>query len=303
MKETKSVYVNAILLTIGVISIGLSSIFIKWSSAPASVLGMYRLLFTLVLITPMLRKLSLRAVLKELSRKEIVLLILSGIFLGLHFLLWMGSLAYTSVASSMILLSLQPVFIMVGSFFMFKERTTGGGVLALSVAVIGSAVTAWGDVGVSSKAMYGDVLSLLGAVASSLYMLTGQNLVRKIPPIAYSYIVFGVGGVVMLIYNLVQGVALFEYDSKEWLLFLLLAIVPTIFGQMLFNRLLGSLGATTISMVIVAEPAVAILLAAFLLNEQLTLLHGVGGVLTLLGIELFFWFKQMMIKRGQKSLR
>ncbi|ANS77078.1 multidrug transporter [Paenibacillus yonginensis] len=264
---------------------------------------MYRLFFTLVLITPMLRKLSLRAIFKDLSRKELLLLLLAGVFLGLHFLLWMESLAHTSVASSMILLSLQPVFIMLGSFFMFKERTTGGGVLALSVAVIGSAVTAWGDVGLSSEAMYGDVLSLLGAVTSSLYMLTGQNLVRRIPPIAYSYIVFAVGGIVMLIYNLAKGVVLFDYDSKEWVLFLLLAIVPTIFGQMLFNRLLGSLGATTISMVIVAEPAVAILLAAFLLNEKLTLLHGVGGVLTLAGIGLFFWFKQMMIKRGQKSLR
>nr|WP_138495477.1 DMT family transporter [Paenibacillus pinistramenti] len=302
MKETKSLYFNAVLLTIGVISIGLSSILIKWSSAPASILGMYRLFFTLVIITPMMRKVSLPAIIKELSRKDLILLVLAGFFLGLHFLLWMESLDLTSVASSMILLSLQPLFIMIGSFVMFKERTTGGGVLALSVAVIGSAVTAWGDIGLSSQALYGDLLSLLGAVASSLYMLAGQNLVRKIPPIAYSYIVFFVAAVVMLVYNLLQGTALFAYDVKEWVLFLLLAIVPTIFGQMLFNRLLGSLGATTISMVIVAEPAVAILLASVLLDERISLLQAVGGAVTLAGIGLFFWFKQRMIKRSQERL-
>lgn len=302
MQEAKSVYVrNTVLLTIGVISIGLSSIFIKWSHAPAPVLGMYRLFFTLFLITPMLRKQPIKGVFRELTKKDFFLLVLAGVFLGLHFLLWMESLTYTSVASSMILLALQPVFIMAGSFLLFKERTTSGGVLALSVAVIGSGITAWGDIGLSSRALFGDLLSLLGAVASSFYMLTGQNLVRKVPPILYSYFVFLVGGLVMLVYNIAERVPMLAYDAKEWILFLLLAIVPTIFGQMLFNRLLGSLGATTISMVIIAEPAVAIILAAFLLNEKIQLLQAVGGVITLLGIGLFFWFKQMMIKRGIKT--
>lgn len=302
MQEAKSIYVrNTLLLIVGVISIGLSSIFIKWSSAPAPVLGMYRLFFTVILITPMLRKHSAKKVLQDLTKKDVFLLGLSGVFLGLHFLLWMESLTYTSVASSMILLSLQPVFIMAGSFFLFKERTTRGGVLSLSVAVIGSGITAWGDIGTSSQALFGDLLSLLGAVASSLYMLTGQNLVRKIPPVFYSYFVFFIGGLVMLIYNIAGGIQMFNYDAKEWILFLLLAIVPTIFGQMLFNRLLGSLGATTISMVIIAEPAVAIILAAFLLHEKIQLLQAAGGVVTLCGIGLFFWFKQMMINRGRKT--
>lgn len=288
------------LLTIGVISISLSSIFVKWSDAPSSVLVMYRLLFTLVLISPMLRKQPVKAVLKELTKKDIVILILAGVFLGVHFLLWMESLKLTSVASSMILLSLQPVFIMAGSFLLFKERSTSAGVVALVVAVVGSGVTAWGDIGLSSQALYGDFLSLLGAVASSLYMLAGQNLVRKIPPGVYSYFVFLIAGVVTIIYNVTAGIDLFHYEVKEWVLFLLLAIVPTIFGQMLFNRLLGQLGATTISMVIVAEPAVSILLAALLLHEKVSLLQAVGGIITLLGIGLYFWFKQLMIKRNLK---
>ena len=303
MHEGKPSYIkNTMLLIIGVVSVGFSSILIKWCSAPASIMGMYRLFFTLVIITPMLRKLNLRSTLGELSRKEVILLLLSGSFLGIHFLFWMESLALTSVASSMIVLSLQPVFVMAGSFLLYRERTTGGGVIALSVAVIGSAVTAWGDIGLSKVALYGDLLSLLGAIAASLYMVTGQKLVRRIPPIMYSYMVFLIGGVIMLIYNLVLRVPLFSYDRKDWILFLLLAIVPNILGQMVFNKLMGQLGATTISMVIIAEPAVAIILATVLLHEEIESLQVMGGIITLLGVGLFFWFKQMMIKRGSKRL-
>ncbi|WP_223068607.1 EamA family transporter [Paenibacillus caui] len=68
-------------------------------------------------------------------------------------------------------------------------------------------------------------------------------------------------------------------------------------------RLLGSLGATTVSMVIIAEPAVAIILAAFLLHEKVQPLQAIGGMVTLVGIGLFFWFKQMMIKRSAKKFK
>ncbi|MBP2002513.1 drug/metabolite transporter (DMT)-like permease [Paenibacillus shirakamiensis] len=289
MQASKKAYPHLGLLIIGIISIALSSIFIKLSSAPAPVMGMYRLFFCLIFISPWLKWRTINTLLRSLSRKEIGLLFLAGLFLGLHFLLWMESLNHTSVASSMILLSLQPVFVMSGSYLFYRVRTAWSAAAALSLAMVGSILIAWGDIGLSSEALWGDLLSLLGGVAYALYMLTGQNLCKKMPSMVYSFFVFAIGGLLLLGYNLGNGIELVKYSGSNWVIFILLAVVPTIFGQMLFNRLLQVMPASTISMAIIGEPVFAIALAAMFLDEPITAFALVGGAMTLIGIGLYFW--------------
>lgn len=276
------------LLFVGVFSVALSSIFIKWSSAPASIMGMYRLLFTVLFLIPFrpwkqegFSRLSLDA-------KGSFLLLLSGLFLGLHFLFWMESLKHTSVASSMILLTLQPVFIMIGSFFLFKERTSIRGVLSLAVALAGAVLIGWGDIGLSKESLYGDMLSIAGALSFSLYMLIGQRLMKAIPSMQYSLIVFLIAGLLLFVFNMFNHYTLTDYALSEWGIFLLLALIPTFMGHMLFNWLLAYMQATTVSMAVIGEPFLAIILAYLLLKEQPTLLQIIGGLLTMVGVGGFF---------------
>ncbi|MGF9889824.1 DMT family transporter [Priestia megaterium] len=280
-----------VFLLIGVLAVSFSSILIKWSDAPASILGMYRLLFTVLLFLPFLPWRQMKILFKNSTVKECLMLAVSGVFLGLHFLFWMESFSHTTVASAMILTALEPVFVVIGAYFLFKEKTSKVGIISILIAVSGSVIIASGDIGVSKTALYGDLLSILGTVAVSVHMLAGQELCRKMPPIIYSFAVFLIGGLVLFVYNICTNVSLTQYDTKDWWIFLLLALIPNIFGHALFNWLLKYVGATTISMAILGEPIGAIILAYFLLGEMTTVSHLVGGMIVMISVMIFLKYK------------
>lgn len=287
MKAQSSLFFHPyLLLFISILSVSISSIMIKFSDAPTSVAGMYRLYISVIIMLPFVPWKMVRSL--KMNKKDWIAVLLAGLFLGLHFLCWMESLVYTSVASSMVILALQPVFVMIGSFFIFGERASLLTIISLAAALVGSFIIAWGDIGVSREALIGDGLSLLGTIFVSGYLLAGQKVSRKIDANVYSVIVFFIGGNVLLAYSLLNNIALIGYDASDWTYFLLLAIIPTIFGQYIFNVLLKSLGATTISVGIIGEPVLAIILAYLLLGETVSIFQLIGGLLVLLGMCLYF---------------
>lgn len=289
-----------VLLLTGIVAISFSAIFVKWSSAPASIQGMYRLLLTSLLMLPFAPKYGEE--IKAISRKEWLLLGASGFMLALHFLLWMGSLKYTSVASSTMIMSLEPVFIMAGSFLLYKERSAVSAILGLAVAICGVCLIGWGDVGLSPDNVKGDLLSIGGTAAVAVHLLIGKKLVARIPSYLYSLIVFILAGAVFAVYNGVSGISFFDYPPREWEIFVLLAVVPTVFGHILFNWLLQYTSATTVSMSILGEPVGASILAFILLGERLTGLQWSGGVLVLGGLAFYLYMGSRAAAREQEEL-
>ncbi|MNV25965.1 EamA-like transporter family protein [compost metagenome] len=122
-------------------------------------------------------------------------------------------------------------------------------------------------------------------------MLAGQKVSHKIDANLYSVIVFFLGGSVLLIYNLLNKISLIDYDFSDWSYFFLLALIPTIFGQYIFNLLLKSIGATTVSVGVIGEPVLAIILAYFFLGETISIFQSIGGLVTLIGMSMYFWLQ------------
>ncbi|HZG85012.1 DMT family transporter [Paenibacillus sp.] len=273
------------LLFVGIVAISFSAIFVKWTDAPVSVIGMYRLFFTLLGMTPFL--IRYREELRGVSGRDWALLALSGFMLALHFLLWMGSLRYTTVASSTVLMTLEPVLVMIGALVFFHERIRRSAVIAMSVALLGAVLIGWGDFRLSGTALYGDLLSILGTLAVVVHMLLGQALRSRISSFLYSYTVFLAAALSFAAYNGAAGYAFFGYAEWDWVVFLLMAAVPTVFGHLLFNWLLKYAGATTVSMAVLGEPVGASLLAWTLLGERLTPLQAFAGTLLIAGVALF----------------
>lgn len=270
---------------VGVVAVSFSAIFIKWCSAPAGVIGMYRLLLTVVLFLPFAW--MQRRALRQCHRRDWGLLCLSGLFLGLHFLFWIGSLKHTSVTSSMIITALQPIFVLIGALFAFSERPRAAAIGCMVLAVAGAFVIAWGDVHVSSETVYGDLQSLFGTIAISVYMLVGQGVRSRIPSTSYNIVVFAIAAAVLWLFNVFAGIPLTGYAWADWRWFLLLALVPTVFGHALFNWMLKFVNAFTISVSALGEPVGAIILAALLLHEHIYVLQYLGGALCLAGVWLF----------------
>ncbi len=277
-------------LIIGTASVSTAAIFVKLSTAPSSIIAFYRLLFSVIILsipTLILNKKELRS----LSKKEGLYTVLAGIFLAFHFITWFESLKYTSVASSVVLVTLQPIFAMVGGFLLFKDRVSIRGIIGTLLALIGSTIISWGDLRVGGLAFYGDVLAVIGAILVTGYWLVGQSLRKNLSLLTYTFLVYGTSSIVLFIYNFTLQENFTQYDVKNWSLFLALAIIPNIFGHTVFNWVIKYLNATTISTAILAEPVGATILAYLLLGEGIATTQMIGGFIILIGIFIYLKFK------------
>ncbi|QFG00682.1 DMT family transporter [Psychrobacillus glaciei] len=281
-------------LIISIVAISFAAIFVKWSSAPATILSMYRMVLASLLLLPIVW--FKRREFQKLTSKEWLLLCLSGLFLALHFALWFGSLKLTTVASSTIILALQPIVSLIGGAILFKERTTKTALMTMGIAVLGAVMVGWGDFGLNKSAIVGDILSFLSVIVVVGYLLIGQKVVKKVSHWIYSFCVFGFASIALIVYNISTQVNLGGYDSKEWGIFILLAVVPTI-SHVINNWLMNYVNATTISMSILGEPVGATILAAIFLGERLVGWQIIGGILVLLGV---FMFLMQQLNRHKK---
>lgn len=273
-------------ITIGVLSVSTSAILVKLSTAPAPIVATYRLLFTTLLMLPFILY-FFRSSFKMIGRRDALFCFFSGVFLAIHFILWFESLNYTSVASSVVLVALQPIFAFVGTYLIFKERLHWKGFIGGVLAISGSLIISWADFQISGVALFGDMLALLGAAAVTVYYLFGQEVRKRIHMMPYTFLVYSMATVTLFLYDVVLGYPLAPYPTKDWIYFLLLAIFPTLLGHSIFNWALKYVSTSVISMSILGEPIGASVLAYFLLDETLTLEQVVGGVIILSGIYLF----------------
>lgn len=289
MEQTSGTKSIAIPLAISIIAISFSAIFVKWSDAPATILSMYRMWLAGIFMLPMVY--INRKEFKKLSKKDWWFLLFSGAFLALHFALWFGSLKLTTVASSTIILALQPLVSLVGGFLLYRERTTSSAIMTMGIAIIGAMMIGWGDIGLSKASLLGDLLSFLSVIAVVGYLLIGQSIVKKVSHWVYTSTVFLIAALLLTIFNVSSGEAFTGYPPKEWGIFLLLAIVPSL-SHVINNWLLNYVNATTISMSILGEPVGATILAVILLDERLSGSQIAGGLLVLAGVFYFLLQQQ-----------
>ena len=273
-------------IAIGVISVSLSAIFVKMSSAESAVIAFYRMLFSVLIMSPIFL-LKYKSELKLLQKKDWFFSIIAGVFLAFHFILWFESLNYTSVASSTVLVTLQPIFAFIGTYLFFKEKVAFQSIVAVIVAIGGSLLISWGDFRVSGDALYGDVLALIACAFITGYLLFGQDVRQRLSLMTYTMVVYSVSTITLFFYVLFMGQSFGPYESNDWLWFVLLAIIPNLLGHTLFNWSLKWVSTNTISIAILFEPVGAAILAFFIFNENLILSQVIGGVIVILGISIF----------------
>jgi drug/metabolite transporter (DMT)-like permease len=284
----KSPLVGYIILFFGVFALSTSAIFVKVADAPAAITAFYRLLFATVMLLPfLLVNQNNRKELRLLSKKQWGLGLLSGIFLAAHYVLWFESLNYTSVASSTVIVTLQPLFSVVGGYFLFKERFSKGAIIGCLVAISGSIGIGWQDFQISGQALFGDILAFIAAGIITAYFFIGQHVRKSLSLIPYSVISYGSSTVLLGVFAFTQQTPFFNYSVQTWWSFIGLAFVATILGQTIFNWLLKWLSTSIISMSILGETIGTCILAYFILGEVISLQQGMGIALILIGLALF----------------
>ncbi|PFG04961.1 DMT family transporter [Bacillus sp. es.034] len=289
-----------LILAIGVISVSTSAILVKVSSAPSGILAFYRLFFTVLLMSPVFFLKYVKE-LKLITVRDWMFSILAGVFLAFHFILWFESLHYTSVASSTVLVTLQPLFAFIGAYLFFQEKLTAKALLSAVLAVAGSFIISWGDFRISGSALWGDILALIACALITGYLLFGQTIRKRLSLMTYTYLVYVISSIVLLFYVLIRSESLGPYPKEDWIYFLLLAIIPTLLGHTLFNWSLKWLSTSTISMAILFEPIGASLLAYWLLGEKVLMTQVLGGMVIMTGVTLFLIEERKLKKLTRAS--
>ena len=279
-----------IMIVVGVLGISLSSIFVRYSQAPSAVTAAWRLLWTVLFLTPMVvGKPAVRGELLRTPRKLMLLSALSGIFLAIHFVLWFESLYHTSVASSTAIVCTEVIWVCLGFCLFLKGRLTGKAVAAIGVTLLGSLLIAFADSG-SGGGLYGDILALLAAVAVAVYTLIGRVVREKLSTTVYTYMVYTACVLVLMVTCLAQGFGLFAYGWSAVIVGALLAIFSTLLGHSIFSWCLKYFSPAFVSASKLCEPVVAAILAVFLFGELPGWLQIAGGILILGGV---LWYSRI----------
>ncbi len=276
--------VQAVVLGGGIVVISTAAILIKLcDDAPAAVIAAGRMTTAAIVLLPVgfaTRGRRLVAVPRH-CRPYIAL---GGVFLAAHFFFWMASLKHTSVASSVVIVTTNPLFIGLASYFLFKERIGRGLVVGIILAIVGGALVAVSDTQAGAGSLRGDLLSLLGAIMASCYLLTGRRVRREVDTLSYILPVYGIAAILLCALAVARGELFIGYSSATYLWLVLLGLGPQLVGHSTLNWGLKRLSATFIAICILGEPIGASVLAYFVLGEKATSLQVAGGVLILAGI-------------------
>jgi drug/metabolite transporter (DMT)-like permease len=289
-------------VSFAILAVSTASIFIRFAQpyAPALVIAAWRLVLATLVLAP-IAFLRHRSELRRLSRRDLGLALLSGLFLALHFATWITSFQFTTVASAVVLVSTVPLWVALLSPFTIKEPLTGLVVTGIFLTLLGSAVVGLSDVCawssgrltcppvadfIRGKAFLGDLLALTGGVMGAGYLLVGRRLRAEISLVPYVFVVYGMAGAVVLAAVTFSGQKLIGFPPQAYLWLVLLALVPQLLGHSTFNWALRYLSAAYVSITLLGEPVGSTILAYFLLKETPSALKLFGAILILVGIYL-----------------
>jgi len=253
-------------LSLAVLFVSFGAILVRLAAAPPLAVSFYRVAIASLLLLPFAAG-DARRSWPALGRRRGFLLLAAGVALALHFATWIASLSYTTVASSVLLVNTAPLFAIVLSRLLLREEPSRTVLVAIPVAFTGAGLIAFGDWTGSPGSLLGNGLAVAGAMAVALYQVIGRGLRDALPLNAYVLGVWGAAALALAVLARGFGVLLGGYPTRTWLVFVALAVVPTIGGHGLVNKSLRSLPAPTVGLFLLGEPVIASLLAWLLFRE------------------------------------
>jgi drug/metabolite transporter (DMT)-like permease len=290
-----------IVLFIGILSVSAASIFIRFAQrdAPSLTIAALRLTFASLVLAPIALT-RYRKEIYSLKRSELLLGLLSGLFLAIHFATWISSLAFTTVASSVVLVSTGPLWVALLSPIFLKEKLSRAAFFGLGLTLVGGAVIGLSDAcswdrGLScpylahifhGRAMWGNFLALAGAWALTGYLIIGRRLRSTLSLIPYIFIVYSIATLVLVVVMFSSGETPLGYQPMTYVWLLLLALLPQLIGHSIYNWALRYLPAAFVAVTTLGEPIGSVILAYFILKEKPALSVFFGGILILVGIYL-----------------
>lgn len=277
-----SLWVIWVVVFAGIAAVSSASLFIKMAAAPPLTVAAYRVtIATLLLLFFRFFKNGGSGELKKLS---LMIVVASGFCLAAHFVLWITSLNYTSVAVSVSLVNTSPIFVALMSVFFLGERPGSIFWIGLIAALVGSSFLVRYESLYGPGSITGAILALAGAIALAGYLLMGRYALKLIPFRTYILFVYGTASVMLLGICILSGTPLKGFSKETYLFLILIGLVPQLIGHSAFNWALQHLPAFVVSVLILGEPIGATVLARLFLNEEISPGQVAGLVILSVGL-------------------
>jgi drug/metabolite transporter (DMT)-like permease len=271
-----------LVLVIAVAAMSWAGPLVKFATAPAAVVSAWRLVYSVALIALVLALRRTAPAAFRLACKEWLLAMAAGVLLAAHFWAWIASLSLTTVASSVVLVSMQPIFVATLSALLLHEKASRRQWLGIISACTGAIIIGVSDASAHATpraALAGDGLALAGAVFVSGYYVIGRQLRQRLDLWVYIAIVYGIAALVLLlVVGLDSEIRLTGYPARDWLIFAALAAGPMMLGHTGVNYALRYVRAYVANIAVMSEP-----IGATIIAWALPALHEVPGPGVLLG--------------------
>lgn len=221
-----------------------------------------------------------------IKARDLVLVIIAGAFLALHFATWIASLDHTSVANSVILVNTNPIWVGLLTPLMTHDRIRAATIGCILLSVLGATIIGWGDFATGGSALWGDALALMGSIFAAVYLLVGRNLRRHVSLLAYIFLCYGSAAVFLWGAVAVSGQPVTGFNGATWGAFCGMALFSQLVGHTSYNWALRWVRTSTVAVSLLGEPIGASLLAYLIFKEALTGSMVIGGGLILMAIYL-----------------
>jgi len=275
---------DAVLLTVALVAVSTSGPLIVATAVPALAIAFWRNAMAVGVLLPT-ALLTCRDELRALSRRELRLTAVAGLMLALHFATWVPSLSYTSVASATALVATQPVWAALLSGR--RGVPVGRAVwIGIGVAMSGALLLTGVDLQVSGRALFGDVLALVGGAFAAAYMVAGSEVRRSVSTTTYTTLCYSATAVMLLVVCVVGQQSLSGYDTDDWLKLAALTVGAQLLGHSLFNVVLRNVTPTVVSLSLLIEIPGAALIAAVFLGQTPPLMAVPAAALLVAGLGL-----------------
>lgn len=285
---------NALILLFGVFVTSWSSILIRWiGNVPPLIIAFYRLFFSALVILPFITLRKTKYPFPKLSAKNTVFIFIAGLFLALHFFSWIKSLQLTTIGHSIFLESTHPVFALILSYFVLKERSSLLTIAGIGLALLGMYIIVSEDTGsLAATSLSGDLLAIFSAFCLAAYLLIARMFTHKIALLPYLLRVYGAAALITLLFILVMRLNPIRLSESSWFYLILLALGPNLIGHSLLNWASRKMRVYLVNLAMQGEAVLATIYAYWLLNEHPAVHFYLGSLLILIAVSFIFFQKE-----------
>ena len=239
-------------------------------------IGALFLIFLIVVIKK--NKISFKAI-----KNNLFLLCLSGVFIGINWILLFESYQYTSVATATLCYYMAPVFVIIASPFLFKEKITLKKVICVIVALVGMVlVSGIIETGFTGIGELKGILLGLGAAAFYASVIVLNKKIENVPIYDKTTVQLASAATVLVPYSIfVEDNSNVEITPIVIIMLLVVGVVHTGFTYALYFGTIEKLNTQTVALFSYIDPIVAIILSAVILSEKMSIFGAIGAVLIL----------------------